>query len=100
MAGRTRLRRCGCWRRRGPLDLAIANAGVVGVALQAALAPRPRGARRAALAPAGLRVVLWRSSGPAFVPQLAAQVLYHTDRLLLACSGSVAVTLYEGPARP
>ena len=40
-------------------------------------------------------------SGPVFVLNLAAQVLYHhTDRLLLGVFvGSVAVALYEGPAR-
>jgi O-antigen/teichoic acid export membrane protein len=42
-----------------------------------------------------------RFSGPVFALQLAVQVLYHhTDRLLLGIFvGSVAVTLYEGPAR-
>jgi O-antigen/teichoic acid export membrane protein len=40
-------------------------------------------------------------SGPVLALQIAVQVLYHqTDRLLLGMFvGSVAVTLYEGPAR-
>jgi O-antigen/teichoic acid export membrane protein len=90
---------------RGPLELAIANAGVslVAILVQFVLARRAlaregvgfeaprREALRAALA----------FSGPVFALQLAVQVLYHhTDRLLLGIFvGSVAVTLYEGPAR-
>ena len=89
----------------GPLALAVASnvVSVVGAAVMLALARRELAARavpaarpsRSALAAA------LRFSGPVFALQLAVQVLYHnTDRLLLGMFvGSVAVTLYEGPAR-
>jgi O-antigen/teichoic acid export membrane protein len=90
---------------RGPLALAIANAGISLVAglVQLALA-------RGMLARHGLALTAPRRdalrpvlafSGPIFTLQLAVQVLYHnTDRLLLGMFvGSAAVTLYEGPAR-
>jgi len=90
---------------RGPLELAIANAGVslVAIAVQYALARRALARRGVTLSPPrreALRAVL-AFSGPVFALQLAVQVLYHhTDRLLLGMFvGSVAVTLYEGPAR-
>lgn len=89
----------------GPVALAIA-AQVIAVAgmlvLQwqarrelAAHGIRPGRATRAALASA------FAFSGPVFLLQIAVAVLYHhTDRLLLGMFvGSVAVTLYEGPAR-
>jgi len=90
---------------RGPLALAVASNAVnlAGAALMLLLARRELAARgvpaarpsRAALAAA------LAFSGPVFLLQLAVQVLYHhTDRLLLGMFvGSVAVTLYEGPAR-
>jgi O-antigen/teichoic acid export membrane protein len=90
---------------RGPLTLAIANAGVsvVAIAIQFGLAQRGLAEHRVKLAPPrreALRTVL-AFSGPVFTLQLAVQVLYHnTDRLLLGMFvSSVAVTLYEGPAR-
>jgi O-antigen/teichoic acid export membrane protein len=90
---------------RGPFELAVANAvvSVAGMALQLALARRGLAGQGVAFgAPRreALRTVL-AFSGPVFTLQLAVQVLYHqTDRLLLGMFvGSVAVTLYEGPAR-
>jgi len=90
---------------RGPFELAVANAAVsvAGVGLQLALARRglaEHGVAFSAPRRAALRTVL-AFSGPVFTLQLAVQVLYHqTDRLLLGIFvGSVAVTLYEGPAR-
>jgi O-antigen/teichoic acid export membrane protein len=90
---------------RGPFELVVANAAVslVAIAIQGALARRElarhgvpivgpsREALRSALA----------FSGPVLTLQIAVQVLYHqTDRLLLGMFvGSIAVTLYEGPAR-
>jgi len=90
---------------RGPFELAVANAGVsvAGAALQLLLARRGLAAHGVSFgAPRreALRTVL-AFSGPVFTLQLAVLVLYHqTDRLLLGMFvGSVAVTLYEGPAR-
>lgn len=89
---------------RGPVALAVltqvvlvagaAWLGLVAHAERAAEVPA-RPAARAALERA------FAFSGPVFVLNLAAQVLYHhTDRLLLGVFvGSVAVALYEGPAR-
>jgi len=89
----------------GVFELAVANAAVsvAGAALQFLLAGRELA--RAGVARAGPRREALRAllafSGPVFTLQLAVQVLYHqTDRLLLGMFvGSVAVTLYEGPAR-
>jgi len=90
---------------RGPLELAVANAAVsvAGVALLFLLARRLLAEQGVAYAPPrrdALRAVM-AFSGPVFALQIAVQVLYHhTDRLLLGMFvGSVAVTLYEGPAR-
>jgi O-antigen/teichoic acid export membrane protein len=90
---------------RGPFELALANAAVslAGAALQLVLARRglaEHGVAFAAPRREALRTAL-AFSGPVFALQLAVQVLYHhTDRLLLGMFvGSVAVTLYEGPAR-
>ena len=90
---------------RGPFPLAVANAvvSVAGMALLLVLARRRlagHGVTFGAPRRQMLRTVL-AFSGPVFALQLAVQVLYHqTDRLLLGIFvGSVAVTLYEGPAR-
>jgi O-antigen/teichoic acid export membrane protein len=90
---------------RGPLALAVASnaVSIVGAALMLALArgqlvARGVPASRPSRAALGAALAF---SGPVFLLQLAVQVLYHqTDRLLLGMFvGSVAVTLYEGPAR-
>ncbi len=90
---------------RGPLALAVASnaVGLAGAGLMLALAHRQlaaRGVPGARPSRAALTAAL-AFSGPVFLLQLAVQVLYHhTDRLLLGMFvGSVAVTLYEGPAR-
>jgi O-antigen/teichoic acid export membrane protein len=90
---------------RGPFELGVANAAVsvAGAALQLVLARGglvEHGVPFAAPRREALRTVL-AFSGPVFALQLAVQVLYHhTDRLLLGMFvSSVAVTLYEGPAR-
>ena len=90
---------------RGPVALAVltqvvlvSGAGVLGVAARHELAAAGVPSRPASSA--SLRRA-FAFSGPVFVLNLAAQVLYHhTDRLLLGMFvGSVAVALYEGPAR-
>ena len=90
---------------RGPVALAVASnaVNIAGAALMLALARRElaaRGVPTARPSRTALRAAL-AFSGPVFALQLAVQVLYHhTDRLLLGMFvGSVAVTLYEGPAR-
>ena len=90
---------------RGPFELAVASnaVNIAGAAVMLALAHRQlaaRGVPAARPSRAALRAAL-KFSGPVFALQLAVQVLYHnTDRLLLGMFvGSVAVTLYEGPAR-
>jgi len=89
----------------GPFALAVANAAtsVVAIAIQFALARRQLGRNGVSFVPPSreaLRAAL-AFSGPVLTLQLAVQVLYHqTDRVLLGMFvGSVAVTLYEGPAR-
>jgi len=90
---------------RGPFELAVANAtlSLVAIAIQFALARRElarHGVPTVAPSRKELRAAL-AFSGPVLTLQLAVQVLYHqTDRVLLGMFvGSVAVTLYEGPAR-
>jgi O-antigen/teichoic acid export membrane protein len=90
---------------RGPVVLAIASnaVSIAGAALMLLLARRQlaeRGVPAGSPSRAALRAA-FAFSGPVFVLQLAVQVLYHnTDRILLGMFvGSVAVTLYEGPAR-
>lgn len=89
----------------GPLALAIASnaVNIAGAAVMLALARRElaaRGVPSVSPSVSALGAAL-AFSGPVFALQLAVQVLYHhTDRLLLGMFvGSVAVTLYEGPAR-
>ncbi len=93
------------WRHAGPIVLAvlaqgilIAGALVMHVQAKRELAEHgvgPGRPSREALASA------FTFAGPVFLLQLAVTMFYHqTDRLLLGMFvGSVAVTLYEGPAR-
>ena len=90
---------------RGPIALAVASnaVNIAGAALMLIMAHRQlhrRGVASARPSRAALGAAL-AFSGPVFALQIAVQVLYHhTDRLLLGMFvGSVAVTLYEGPAR-
>lgn len=90
---------------RGPVALAVFTQVVlvVGAGAMAFIAQHECAAAGVPSRPAS-RASLQRAfafSGPVFVLNLAAQVLYHhTDRLLLGMFvGSVAVALYEGPAR-
>ena len=89
----------------GPVALAIASnlVNITGAAVMLVLSRRElsrRGVPGGRPSAVALRAAL-AFSGPVFVLQLAVQVLYHnTDRILLGMFvGSIAVTLYEGPAR-
>ena len=90
---------------RGPVALAVLTQAVliVGAAWLLFVARLELAAAEVPTRSARVRAVrrALAFSGPVFVLNLAAQVLYHhTDRLLLGMFvGSVAVALYEGPAR-
>ena len=90
---------------RGPFELAVANAAssLAAITIQLVLARRELARHGVSPTRPSLRALqdALAFSGPVLTLQLAVQVLYHqTDRVLLGMFvGSVAVTLYEGPAR-